>query len=50
MFCLTDAMWMVGAKAATNAMETHCPICGEEINYYPPDSIGYCSCGYCTES
>ena len=26
-----------------------CPKCEENINYYPPDMVGYCDCGYCTE-
>lgn len=28
----------------------HCPVCGESINFYPPDGVGLCSCGYNTES
>ena len=26
-----------------------CPKCEETINYYPPDMVGVCDCGYNTE-
>lgn len=49
MFDLNDAMFMVGARVAINAMDFNCPVCDEPINYCPPDCIGFCSCGYNTE-
>jgi hypothetical protein len=45
---MTDIIYMNGLVAARRTIYV-CPICQEAINYYPPDVVGYCDCGYCTE-